>query len=337
MADPSLRRVVVVGAGFFGTHVARRLRDAGVPVLVAARSHGDARVDVERDDSLRSLVREGDVIVDTAGPHAHRTTRLLEAAIELGCDVIDIAESLAWSDRVLALRDRVARAGVRVYPACSAVAAVTGACVVASAIATPDRVDQFLAPAGAETASPATVRGFVASLGRPMRMLRTGRAVTVRGYAARCAFPSGRRRGGRVESAATALLPLAWPSLRDVDFWVDPNVPLGCDALSLVARLPPLAAVARALLPRVPVRRVGRHDGTFAVRVADATHAATFTFTAPRGSYLIAVTPAVLVADALARGATPPAGVVLPNAVVEPDVLFARLRSFGISVEQIAR
>jgi len=327
-----MRRVIVVGAGFFGGLVARRLRERGVASLVATRRGADLRIDAEDDASLGLAIAPGDVIVDTAGPFASRTTRLVRVAIERGADVIDLAESLSWSERVLVLGPAAADAGVRLYPACSAVAAVGGACVVASGVAVPAEVDLFLAPASAETASPATVFGFMSSLGRPMRTLRDGRLREVRGYAETRRFPVARRAGGLVESAAAVLMPLSWPSLRRAEFWVDPNVPLARASLSLAARVPLLADVARAAAPFAPTRVFGRHGGEFAVVVSDASRAVAFTLRASRGSYWIAVEPAAIAAEHLARGASPSAGVVLPHAQVDPDALFTRLRELGTAI-----
>lgn len=328
-----MRRVLVVGGGFFGRHVARRLAEAGAAPVVASRSGAGVRMDAEDDGSIRAVLRRGDVIVDTAGPFERRSTRLVRAAMEIGCDVVDIAESLAWSEALLALAGPIAGAGIRVYPACSAIAAVTGACVVASAIERPREIDQYLAPASAETASPAVVTGFLRSLGTPIRTFRDGRVVAVRGHVDSSAFPDGRRRGARVESAATALLPRSWPSLARVDLWVDPNVPLGHRALTLAARTAPTAAAARWIARHVPVP--GRRDGLFAVRIHDGGHEASFAFAASRASYLVAVEPSVVVASRLARGDGPPAGVVLPRDQVDPDELFARLRRLGIAVDRV--
>ncbi|OLC54366.1 MAG: hypothetical protein AUH85_11800 [Chloroflexi bacterium 13_1_40CM_4_68_4] len=137
LAPSPLRRVLVVGRGFFGGLVASRLRDLGLAPLVAARHGGDVRLDAEDDASLRNVLRHGDVIVDTAGPFAVRSTRLVRMSMEVGCDVIDLAESLAWSEAIVALDGHARDAGVRLYPACSAVAAVAGACLRASGIADP--------------------------------------------------------------------------------------------------------------------------------------------------------------------------------------------------------
>lgn len=335
-----MRRVLVVGAGFFGGLVARRLREVGVAPLVASRRGADLRMDAEDEASVASVLREGDVVVDTAGPFAARTTRLLRAAIERGCDVIDLSESLAWAEAVLALESRIRDAGVRVYPACSAVAAVAGACVRASGLS-PTSIDLYLAPASAETASPATVRAFVASLGRPIRTFRDGRLRPVRGFVETRRFPANRsdheaRRsphlGGLVESAAALLLPRSWPGLLRVEFWVDPNIPLATRLLSATARSEPLASAVRGIGIRVRPGPLGRRSGVFAVAVTAGATQTTFTLTAQRGSYLTAVEPAVMVAEALASGATPQAGVVLPHEQADPESLFERLRALGIAV-----
>lgn len=335
-----MRRVIVVGAGFFGGLVARRLCEVGVSPLVATRRGADARLDAEDDRSIDALLRPGDIIVDTAGPFASRTTRLIRAAIERRCDVIDLAESLAWSEAVLALGSRAVDAGVRLYPACSAVAAVTGACIAATGMGAPLEVDQFLAPASAETASPATIAAFMRSLGASIRTLRRGTMVTVPGYADSRVFPFARavppphRRGGLVESAAAALLPLSWPSLRRADLWVNPNMPFGHRALSLAARVPTLAAAARSVAPLLARAHIGRHDGLFAVTVRDGSSTETIVLSARHRSYDIAVEPSVLVAESLAHGVAPAPGIVLPHEQVPAAALFERLRGRGIDVRR---
>lgn len=327
-----MRRVIVVGAGLFGRTIAERLAAGGIAALLATRSGADVRLDAEDERSIRETVRAGDVIVDTAGPWTARTMRLAEVAMTAGCDVVDLSESLEWSEKVLALADLVAQSGTRYYPACSAVAAVAAACVRASGMEAPREVDLFLAPASAETASPAAVRGFTGSMGRVIRTLRDGRLMDVPGFRDQRAFPRSRRRGGLVESAASVLLPRSWPSLRRTELWVDPNAPLARSALAIAARIGPVAALVRTLAPRVGALGLGRRDGVFAVAVRDATGTASHVFTAPRRSYLIAVEPAVMVTDSLARGASLPPGIVLPHMQLEPDALFARLSALGIDI-----
>lgn len=325
----------MVGAGFFGGLVARGLAERGVAPIVASRRGRDLRLDVEDTVSIDSALREGDVVVDTAGPWQARTTALAEAAIRARFDLVDLSESLAWAERILPLASRAASAGVRLLPSCSAVAAVAAACVRMSAIAQPREVDLYLAPASAETASPATVRSFAASLGAPIRTLRDRRLVTVRGFTATRAFPCERRRGALVESAAAVLLPRAWPSLERVELWVDPNVPLARAALTSAARIPPLAGLARAAATRLDARWMGRRAGVFAVTTRGRDGARTVVLSAPHGSYRIATEPAVLAAESLARGDDLPRGVVIPPSQVPHDALFVRLRDLGIAIRTV--
>lgn len=328
-----MRRVLVVGAGLFGQVIASRLAQLGIAPVVAARHGHGVRMDAEDEASLRATLRSGDVVVDTAGPFQTRTTRLARVAVERGCDVIDIAESLAWGESVLALGTRATDAGVALFPACSAIAAVAGASVRASGIGSPEEIDLFLAPASAETASAATTHGFLASLGQNIRTYRSGALQPVKGYAEFRPFPVPGRRGGIVEQAGAVLLPRSWASLRRAEFWVDPNAPLSRAALALAARVPPLAALARRIAPVVGPGPFARHDGMFAVVIADRTRTASYVYSADRYSYLVAVEPAVIVAESLARGTVPVPGVALPHVQVDPDVLFTRLRALGIRIE----
>jgi short subunit dehydrogenase-like uncharacterized protein len=327
-----MRRVIVIGAGLFGLVIASRLTQRGITALVAARSGHDIQLDAEDDASVRAALRSGDVIVDAAGPFAVRTTRLVRVAIERGCDVIDISESLAWSEAILALGQRAADAGISLSPACSAIAAVAGACIRASGIASPAEVDLFLAPASADTASAGTVHGLLSSVGGTIRTLRDGRLSSVRGYTEQRSFPGARRRGGIVEHAGAVLLPRAWPSLQRAEFWVDPNAPLARLGLAVASRVPAFAALARTIGPVIGPGPMARHDGEFAVQVRDGARQASYVFSAARFSYLVAVEPAVIAAEALARGASVPAGVILPNAQVDHEELFTRLRGLGIDI-----
>ncbi len=312
--EAPLRRVVVIGAGFFGGVVARRLADVGIGAIVASRTRGPLRVDVEDRGSLVRALEPHDVIVDTAGPFQTRSTALVETAIERGCDVVDLSDARAYADAVLALHDRAAAKGVRILTSCSAIATVAAAAIRMSGRPSPDACDLFLAPASAETGNPATVRAFLASVD----------------WSRSRDFPGGGRRGHRVESAAAVLLPRSWPSLRHVEFWVDPNAPFAATSLALASRLG-LTRLLEAVAP-LSARLVGRRDGMFLVAVSEGGREHVTRLAAPRGSYLVAAEPAVLAAESLARGVGIPPGVVPADAQVDPAALFARLRALGIDL-----
>jgi hypothetical protein len=305
---------VVIGAGFFGRVIARRLAEVGIAPILASRTHGELRLDVEDAGSIRSGLLPGDVVVDTAGPFQQRSTALVDAAIELGCDVVDLSDSLAYARGVLALHEDVVAKGVRIFTSCSAIATVAASAIRASDRAAPETCDLFLAPASADTGNPATVRAFLSSVD----------------WSRSREFPADRRRGYRVESAAAVLLPRSWPSLRWVDFWVDPNAPFAAKSIALASRLG-LTGALSAVAP-LSARLLGRREGSFTVATSEAGRYSLTRLSAPRGSYLIAAEPAVLAAESLARGSDSPPGIVPSDKQVDPEALFARLRGLGVDV-----
>ena len=304
----------MIGAGFFGRVIAGRLADVGITPILASRTHGELRLDVADSGSIMAGLLPGDVVVDTAGPFQQRSTALVEAAIELGCDVVDLSDSLAYARGVLALHEDAVAKGVRIFTSCSAIAAVAASAIRLSGRVAPETCDLFLAPASADTGNPATVRAFLASVD----------------WSRSREFPADRRRGYRVESAAAVLLPRSWPSLRWVDFWVDPNAPFAVRGVALASRLG-LTGALSALAP-VSARILGRRDGSFSVAISEAGRYSLTRLSAPRGSYLIAAEPAVLAAESLARGTDNPPGVVPADKQVDPEALFARLRGLGVDV-----
>ena len=304
----------MIGAGFFGRVIARRLVDVGIAPILASRTHGDLRLDVADAGSIMAGLLPGDVVVDTAGPFQQRSTALVEAAIELGCDLVDLSDSLAYARGVLARHEDAVARGVRIFTSCSAIATVAASAIRASGRLAPETCDLFLAPASADTGNPATVRAFLSSVD----------------WSRSREFPADRRRGYRVESAAAVLLPRSWPSLRWVDFWVDPNAPFAARSIALASRLS-LTGALSALAP-VSARILGRRDGSFSVAISEAGRYSLTRLSAPRGSYLIAAEPAVLAAESLARGADSSPGVVPADKQVDPEALFARLRGLGVDV-----
>jgi len=309
-----VRRVVVIGTGFFGRVIARRLADVGIVPVVASRTQGEVRIDVQDSGSIKAGLHQGDVIVDTAGPFQQRSTALVEAALELGCDVVDLSDSLAYARAVLALHEDAVTKGVRIFTSCSAIAAVAASAIHASGRVAPETCDLYLAPASADTGNPATVRAFLSSVD----------------WSRSREFPADRRRGYRVESAAAVLLPRSWPSLRWVDFWVDPNAPFAARSIRLATRLG-LTGALSAVAP-VSARILGRREGSFSVAISEAGRYSLTRLSAPRGSYLIAAEPAVLAAETLARGSDSRPGVVPADKQVDPEALFSRLRGLGVDV-----
>lgn len=179
-----MRRIVVLGAGgYFGAAAAELLRKRGVDVVAAGRSLGTAiRVDAEDPISLRSGLREGDVVLDAAGPFQRRTAALFEAAIEKRFDVVDLSDSLEYARTARALAPRFERAGIRVVTACSSASALSAALVRACNLPNPISARVFLAAASRRSARYGTSASALDSVGREIEIWREGKASAARGW-----------------------------------------------------------------------------------------------------------------------------------------------------------
>jgi hypothetical protein len=131
-------------------------------------------------------------------------------------------------------------------------------------------------------------------------------------------------------------LPRVYPSLRDVDFWVNPNTPGAGALLGIVARAPALSPlVAQFVRYGIPfARTLGSDEGTLAYEVEGAAgKRSTIVFTG-RESFMMAAIPAALAAMRLASGEPCPAGIVPVHQHVPIDELATTLTRYGISVER---
>src|SRR5207247_2651271 len=113
---------------------------------------------------------------------------------EVGCDVVDLAESIEYALRVQALQAPLVEAGIRVCSSCSSVSVVTATLVAATRIAAPEAVSVCLVPASAESPSAATARSLLDAVGRRVQVFRDGALVSDMGWSEgrRFWFPLGR-------------------------------------------------------------------------------------------------------------------------------------------------
>ncbi len=145
-------------------------------------------------------------------------------------------------------------------------------------------------------------------------------------------------RGYLTESADALTLPEAWPALRDVDFWVEPQMPWLTVGLSTAAYAPVLAELLARLLPAALTvgRTFGSATGRFAVDVEDNRgQRAMCVLQGGEQSHLVAIAPAVLAASALARGQFEPSGLVRADQQVQPDALLTYLRRFDVTFARV--
>jgi len=335
-----VRRIVVIGGrGFFGAAAIELLRREGLQPLVASRRSGaDLTADAEDPASLRAALRSRDVVIDAAGPFQQRSTVLVETCLETGCDVIDLADSFEYVSKVQALAHRFVGAGSCILTACSSVSAVSAALVRLSGVEAPVRVSTFLAPATRNTSTAATSMSLLSTLERPVRAVHDGSLVERRAFSQLREFefpaPIGRVSARLAESADALTLPRVWPSLREIDFWVDARRP----ALNMLSAAASRSRVLRSLMRpaqgigRRVTKRFGKTSGGFGLEVEDASgarHSSGF-FHATR-SYIVAVAPAVLAARQIAAGTFGSSGLVPADRQVDPWELVRYLRVAGVS------
>jgi hypothetical protein len=280
-------------------------------------------------------------VIDAAGPFQERSAALVEAAAEIGCDVIDISDSIDHVLQVEALCPRIEAARIRVLTSCSTVTTLATALVRTSGAADPLRISVCLAPASRETARAGTSGSLLHSLGRSIRVFRAGRLTTALGWRESRPFrmppPIGRCRSYLMESVQAVAFPRLWPTLRDTDFWVDSRIPGMNGVLALAARRSPLRrAIGRIRLRggTSVARLLGSTAGGMLVEIGGADGSVTEARAyARRRSYLAAVAPAILKACDLASGRGPAPGLVPHHRHVELSRLIGLLRENGIEVE----
>jgi hypothetical protein len=339
------RRILVLGGtGLFGGAAVDLLRAEGMAPLVAARGTRrdggrppDLRLDAEDPATLRAALLPGDVVLDAAGPFQERGAALVESAIDVGCDVVDLSDGLGHFLRIDALRARIEASGISVLTSCSSLTTLLAVLVRAGGAKDPVRVSVYLSPASKITATAGTGGALRHSLGQPIRILRGGRLAPARGWRQSRPFtmppPIGRARGYLIESVHAATLPRTFPSIREADFWVDSRVPGLNVFLGLLARTPALAAgVLRATgRSRFLPRALGSTAGGMLAEIEDGSGAVTEARVfAPRRSYLAAVAPAVLAVRDIASGHFTEKGLVPHDRHVDGDALIAYLGRLGI-------
>ncbi len=340
MARPQPRLIVLGGLGFFGQTACALLSDLR-PLRASRRAAADLQIDAEDPASLRRGLRRHDLILDAAGPFQSRTTALIEAALGIGCSVVDINDSLDYAARVLSLRQAIDRAGIRVLSGCSSVSCMAASLLRHLGLRRPLRVLGLIAPASAHTANPGSALSLVRSLGSRVRLWRRGRLCSAWGFREgrtfRLPLPLGRRRGFLFESADSLLLPTVWPSLREVAMYVDGNVP----GLNLVLRAAARSAQLRSLLESQLergarwARGIGSDIGGLGYQFEDAERGVLrCAVLGAQAAGQIPVAPAVLAVRRLMEGRFEGGtGWIPPDRQVHPGALLRSLARQGVSVE----
>jgi len=340
-----MRRIIVLGGfGFFGSVIVQSLRAAGLtPLIGSRRSSAELTIDVEDGDSIRRILRPGDVVVDAVGPYQLRTTQLVDSAIELGFDVVDLADSLSYVRSVYALKQRIDAAEIRVFTACSGMSSISAAMIRLSGFADPVRLTGFLVPVTRQTAVAGTAASLFCSVGRPIQVFQDGALASRSGWNSTRSFPMPSpvqtRTGYLFETADAITLPPLWPSLQTVEFFVDTNVRGLNMGFVLAARFPTLRKLMEKLQkPGLRLSRVlGRSFGGLGYEIEGAAgQVVRLAFTAERQGYVTAIAPTVLVAQRLAEDRTEERGLITPDQHIDPEELVQYLEKHDVTFSSSA-
>lgn len=329
-----MKRVIVLGGqGQFGRTAAEQLDKLGIRAKIASRRPGaDLQIDANDAAAIRNSIHQSDVVLDAAGPFHERSMALIEAAADIGFDVIDLNDDLDYAQRVIALEPRIDAAGNRVLSSASSVSAVAAAVVEQSGIELPTRITAFLAPASRYTSNVGSAQSLWRSVGRPVQILADGRLQTRVGWTETRPFtmprPLGRVTGHLFESADAVNLPRVWPSLRDVAMYVDSNT-LGVNSLlTMAAHSEPLRELMQQKVEWGTwlAKKLGSSAGGIGYEIEAANgRVAKYAIVAAENSFLVAIAPAILATRDIAANRFPQAGLIMPNRQVDPYALFEYL------------
>jgi saccharopine dehydrogenase-like NADP-dependent oxidoreductase len=270
--------LVLGGYGFFGKRIATALAaESGLRVLIGGRDLGrahdaarelglpdehavalDAR-DPKLSDILRAL--RVDVLIHTAGPFQGQDYAVARAAIEAGCNYIDLADGRGFVAGVGFLDSIASAAGVTVISGASSVPALSSAVVdrYLSKFRHLDAIRMGIS-SGARAPGLATVRGVFSYGGKPIKSWESGAWVQTYGWRnlSRHQFPPplGKRWLGSCDIPDLELFPERYAPVRTVSFQAGFASDLGHLVVWGLAGLVKLGVLTDMSASAVPLNRL---------------------------------------------------------------------------------
>jgi saccharopine dehydrogenase-like NADP-dependent oxidoreductase len=342
--------VVFGGYGTFGQHVCRELVARGVTVTVAGRDGNRAsafattlgspqagvRADVREIEDCRRALHGATVSVVCAGPFSFLGTAALEAARELGCHHVDIADDRGYVALARAQGARFAAAGRAVVPGCSSLPALSAALATAAAqelVEAPVSVRSTLFIGNDNPKGVAATASAVAGLGRPIAApqgvlfgMREPERVDL-------PPPFGRRRVYSFDAPDYDLLP-EMLGVRSVTVKVGFELGVASTLLAALARLPALGRRLGGPLARAGglLRGIGSSGGAVMAEVFTETGVrSALALVAAADGQRMAALPAALVAQALVGHGQGLRGALLPDDVLGPRGLLTGMGAAGFT------
>lgn len=232
--------LVLGGYGFFGNRIARALRsDRAIELLLAGRSleqatkaaralglpaNSGVALDTREPGLAGSLKQlQVDTLIHTAGPFQGQDYQVARAAIDAGCNYLDLADGRAFVVGIGALDDLARARGVTVISGASSVPALSSA-VVDRYRERFGRLDAIRIgiSSGARAPGLATVKGIFSYGGKSFLALQNGVWCRKFGWLelTRHEFPQplGRRWLGNCDIPDLELFPRRYPTVTTVSF-----------------------------------------------------------------------------------------------------------------------
>jgi hypothetical protein len=362
-------RVLILGAyGFFGQRIASGLvRIPGIELILAGRDAGkatalayqlglraqNARAVDATDPRLAALLRKLGIqtLIHTAGPFQNQQYHVARAAIEAGCNYLDLADSRAFVVGISALDAAARAAGVCVLSGVSSLPALSSAVL--------DRYAQHFArlehiaigiSSGARIPGVATLNAVLGYCGKPFQVWENGAWTEAHGWLDRRTFafpkPVGPRLLGRCDVPDLTLLPQRYPSAKTVSFHAGFVSDTGHKLVEWLATQVRRGRIKSARPFARPLYRIGRwaesllpDRGGMFVRMTgpdDDERARTLTWqllaSDNHGPY-IPCGPAIALTHKIARGEVPEPGARACMGMLTVEEILAPLK--GLSLREI--
>lgn len=263
----SVRRILILGGyGNFGKRIVSSLCDcAEVTLIIAGRNKTkadalrdslsaqasatliSAPLDLQSPDLVEQLkALQPDLLIHTGGPFQGQDYRVPQACIAVGCHYIDLADDRRFVCDIGQLDAAAQAAKVLLVSGASSVPGMSS-CVIAhfaERFSRLDDIDFSIAPGNQAERGEATVGGILSYTGHPIRVWRDGNWAQVYGWMSPRTMlfddTIGTRPLANIDIPDLELLPLAYPTVRNVAFQAGLELPLlhyGMYLMAWMARL----------------------------------------------------------------------------------------------------
>jgi Saccharopine dehydrogenase NADP binding domain len=249
----SNRHVLILGAfGTFGRLITNTLaQTTDLPLIAAGRRLPEVRDEfrpgtrtlaIDSNALSAAVLKKLDpaVLIDTVGPFQTRDRKLAEICINLGIHYLDLADGRDFVQNVCALDAAAVKRNVLVISGASTLPALSSAVIenLATAFFEIEEIDIGIAPGYSGPRGLATIRSVLGYVGRAIPVWRHAKMGYAQGWGDtkrhRYPPPVGQRNLSLIDVPDTSLIPLRYPTVKQVALRAGHEVPLLHHALRVL-------------------------------------------------------------------------------------------------------